>query len=205
MYKLLLTLTLSLFSVLAFSQFEGTIDFTKTVGKTITTYRYYVKGDKVRIEEIGENNVVSSVQIIDTKTNSIVALSPDTKIYFEISTKRKAPTPVVTTTKTGTTKTIATKSCEEVKVKSSQAEITYYISKEKFDFYAPLLTTLQHRDKSSTYFLAMEGNEGAFPMKSIEKKADGTLVSVTEATKVEAKVIDASLFEIPEGYSKFDR
>ena len=33
--------------------FEGIIEFTKTTGPVVTTYRYYVKGDRIRIEVVG--------------------------------------------------------------------------------------------------------------------------------------------------------
>ena len=49
---LFLGLTIASTSV---AQFSGNIEFKKTVGKIVVTYKYFVSGDNVRLEEINEN------------------------------------------------------------------------------------------------------------------------------------------------------
>ncbi|HRH36912.1 MAG TPA: hypothetical protein PK760_01120, partial [Flavobacteriales bacterium] len=41
--------------------FEGVIEFTKTTGPVITNYKYYVKGDRIRIEEISSRGEVQGI------------------------------------------------------------------------------------------------------------------------------------------------
>ncbi|HLV53070.1 MAG TPA: hypothetical protein VKY29_03555, partial [Cryomorphaceae bacterium] len=55
--------------------FQGTIKFTKTIGPVTANYIYYVKGDKIRVEELGENGEIQGIMIIDTKANTVKALS----------------------------------------------------------------------------------------------------------------------------------
>jgi len=40
--------------------FEGTIEFTKTTGPVVTNYKYYIKGDHVRIEELSSRGAVQA-------------------------------------------------------------------------------------------------------------------------------------------------
>ena len=64
--------------------FQGTIKFTKTIGPVTANYTYYVKGNKIRVEELGENGEVQGIMIVDTKANTVKALSPERKMYIDV-------------------------------------------------------------------------------------------------------------------------
>ncbi|MCB0814093.1 MAG: hypothetical protein KDB87_13160, partial [Flavobacteriales bacterium] len=57
--------------------FEGVIEFTKTTGPVVTTYRYFVKGDRVRIEEVSSRGEVQGIMLVDTHDRTVTAISPE--------------------------------------------------------------------------------------------------------------------------------
>src|SRR3989344_27082 len=64
--------------------FEGVIEFKKQTTTDTVNYIYHVKGDKVRLDEIGnKSKKVEGSFIIDLKTNSMVSLSHERKLYIE--------------------------------------------------------------------------------------------------------------------------
>ena len=72
-----LALVGGLFAITAAIQaqsFEGTIEFTKTTGPVVTNYKYYVKGDHVRIEELSSRgNVMLSLYTYPRITYSMAS------------------------------------------------------------------------------------------------------------------------------------
>ena len=72
------------------SPFQGTIKFTKTIGPVTANYIYYVKGDKIRVEELSENGEIQGIMIVDTKENTVKALSPERNMFIDVPNKRPA-------------------------------------------------------------------------------------------------------------------
>ena len=68
--------------------FEGTIEFTKTTGAVVTNYKYFVKGDHVRIEELSSRGNVQGIMLVDNRDNTVTALSPDRKLYMDVPNMR---------------------------------------------------------------------------------------------------------------------
>ena len=188
--------------------FEGTIQFKKTVGPVTANYVYYVKGSKIRVEEMGDNGDVQGIMLIDTKSNSVIALSPERKMYIEVPNKRPATEPQVTVQETGNQKTINGFECQEVKVvsKAEGREVSYWVAKNNFDFFVPMLETLNRKDKLAVYFMKVPDVDGVFPIVGTEKKLDGDItLTRLEVTKMQPKNLDDKLFSIPAGYTKVER
>ena len=59
--------------------FEGIIEFTKTTGPVITVYKYYVKGDHVRIEEISARGEVQGIMLVDMRDKTRHCPEPGTQ------------------------------------------------------------------------------------------------------------------------------
>lgn len=209
MKKIILGVALTVLSVVSFGQFEGVIEFTKTKGaNTVVNYKYFVKGEKVRVEEIGEDGSINGIQLVDMSKNEILALSPDRKIYMEAPNNR--PPYVVNTeaSKTKSTKTINGVKCTKwvVKSTSDDRQIVYWVAKGDYQFFVPMLKTLNRKEKQSTYFLSVGTNVGFFPMMSEETTLSGGVnVSTLKTDKVTVKKLDDKLFVVPAGYKKFDR
>jgi len=189
------------------ADFEGIIEFTKKTGSTEIKYKYYIKGDKVRIEDFGTDGSLQGIMIVDMKANKVTGLSPERKLYMDMPNNRVRKESVISVEKTGATKTFAGFTCSEWKVTSDEDDriITYWMGEGKFNFFIPMLKTLNRADKLSTYFIKLTGAQGMFPMMGEEKKKDGTLITTLKVTSVRSQVLNGAQFEIPKEYTKYDK
>lgn len=187
--------------------FEGIIEFTKTTGPVVTKYKYYVKGDRVRIEEIGARGDVQGIMLVDTRDRTVTAVSPERKLYMDVPNMRLPKEVEAQVTKTSEQRELAGYTCEKWLVKSAgeDRQMTYWVAADEFNFFIPLLETLNRKDEQAIFFLQIKDAMGVFPMVGIEQKMDGAEVSRLEATSVVKSAQKSSLFEIPAGYNKFER
>jgi hypothetical protein len=204
------SLTLFFAANLLAQGFEGTIEFTRKTTIDTTKYTYLVKGDMVRIEEVGSNGQIAGIMIVNTKENKAKSLSPDRKLYMELeSANTKFVTINGSEVKKGKApKTIAGYKCDEwtVSNKEQNTTITYYLAKENFDFFEGLLIALNRKDKFATYYQQLPETKSTFPFLAIEKDlSTGKEKAKLEVSKVTKKTIDPKLFEIPSDYKKFEK
>ncbi len=183
------------------------LEFTKTTGPVVTNYKYYVKGDRVRIEEISARGEVQGIMLVDTRDKTVTAISPERKLYMDVPNMRLPKDVATTVQKTSEMKDMAGYKCEKWIVKSPTEDrvVTYWVAADEFNFFVPLLETLNRKDEQAVFFLEIKDNKGVFPMLGIEQKMDGAEVSRLEVTRVTKGAQKASLFEIPAGYNKFER
>jgi hypothetical protein len=104
-------------------------------------------------------------------------------------------------------KEIAGYKCEKWLVKSAREDrqMTYWVAADEFNFFIPLLETLNRKDEQAIFFLQIKDAKGVFPMLGVEQKMDGAEVSRLEVTSVVKSLQKPALFEIPAGYNKFER
>jgi Domain of unknown function (DUF4412) len=206
-FRLLGLVLLFATSGLAAQSFEGVLEFTKTTGPVITSYKYYVKGERVRIEEISSRGEVQGIMLVDTRDKTVTALSPERKLYMDVPNMRLPKDVETQVQKLADTKQIAGYPCEKWVVKSAKEDrqITYWVAADEFNFFIPLLETLNRKDEQAVFFLQIQGANGVFPMLGVEQKMDGAEVSRLEVTKVTKGVQKPTLFEIPAGFNKFER
>lgn len=201
-------LTVGMLSLGAQAQFEGVIEFEKNVGNVHLNYKYFVKGDNIRIEELAEDGAVEGIQLIDLKKNTMYAISPDQKLYMEAPNRRPAGDFEVEVENTGKTKEINGIKCKEIVVSSTAKDrkIIYWVAKGDYDFFSPMLTALNRKENQSLFFQKIEGIENFFPMLSQEYiLSSSRLVSELKTTKLDRKANEANIFEIPSDYKKFER
>ncbi|MBL7950328.1 MAG: DUF4412 domain-containing protein [Flavobacteriales bacterium] len=187
--------------------FEGVLEFTKTTGPVVTSYKYYVKGERIRIEEISARGEVQGIMLVDTRDKTVTAISPERKLYMDVPNMRLPKDVETTVQKTSDMKDMAGYKCEKWVVKSGPEDrvLTYWVAADAFDFFVPLLETLNRKDEQAVFFLEIKDNKGVFPMLGIEQKSDGAEVSRLEVKKVTKGAQKPSLFEIPAGFNKFER
>ncbi len=195
-----------LFSLHAQS-FEGIIEFTKTTGPVVTNYKYYVKGDHVRIEEISARGDVQGIMLVDNHDKTVTALSPDRKLFMDVPNMRLPKDVKTDIKKTGEMKDLAGYKCEKWVVKSPSEDrtLTYWVAQDAFNFFVPMLETLNRKDEQALFFLKIDGAKGVFPMLGLEQKMDGSEVSRLEVSRVARGQQKADLFEVPAGYTRFER
>lgn len=202
-------LTIAFSAVLSAQPFQGAIEFLKksTIGST--NYIYFVKENKVRIDELGDvSRNVAGTFLVDMGEQTTKSLSHERKLWMD----KTSPKPPVITgkceVKKGTnSKTLQGYKCEEYIVTNTEEgkKITYYLAQDNFDFFQPMLNLLSRGDKESIYFLQIPDVKGMFPMLSITSDLQGKETGRLEVTKIEKKEIDKSKFEIPKEYHKFEK
>ena len=187
--------------------FEGVVEFTKTNGPVVTNYKYYVKADRIRIEEISSRGEVQGIMLVDTRDKTVTALSPERKLYMDVPNMRLPKDVETTVQKLSYQKQIAGYTCEKWVVKSPKEDrqITYWVAADEFNFFIPLLETLNRKDEQAVFFLEIKDAAGVFPMLGIEQKMDGAEVGRLEVTKITKGAQKPTLFEIPPGFNKFER
>jgi hypothetical protein len=202
---LFLGMTVSLTSI---AQFNGTIEFKKVVGKIEVSYKYFVAGDNIRVEEINEGGNIDGIQIMDLKKETIVALSPERKMYMDVPNKRPSTELDVKIDKTGKSKTIMGMKCNEIVVtaEGKDRRIVYWVTDGDYNFFIPMLKTLNRKENQAMFYLQIPGMEGKFPVLSQEYAiSTGTLVSELSTVSVKKGTVDSGMFKIPSDYSKFER
>ena len=206
-------LSLTIFSLLLFmvhssnAQFQGSIQFNKTVGSMNIDYKYYVKDNMVRIEEISDEGLVEGIQLVDYKENKIFAISPERKLYLEAPIRRSAADIKVEVNKTEKVKTILGQDCKQIVVinREQDRKIVYWVTDGNYSFFIPLLEALNRKEKQALYYLKIKGLNNYWPMKSSEYVlSTGDLVSEMITKSIDETEQRASLFEIPNDYSKFE-
>lgn len=187
--------------------FEGIIEFDRKAGSSLMKYKYFIKGEKIRVEDYGSDGTLQGVMLINTATNKVIGLSPDRKLYMDVPNNRVPKDVTVEVKKTGNTKDILGYKCSEIKVtcKDESRVITYWVGGDNFTFLLPMLKTMNRMDKTSVYFLKITDIGNVFPLIGEEKKLDGTLLSLLKVTAIKKQTLEPALFEIPKDYSKFEK
>lgn len=212
MKKLFLSVLIAFTGVCIVSaqSFEGVIEFKKQTPSDTVNYIYHIKGDKVRLDEIGsKSKKVEGSFIIDLKTNTMHSLSHERKLYIEQSPSSPAAIkgkPEVK--KTANTKTIQGMKCTEYIVTNPEekVQVTYWMASNNFDFFFKLLKVLNRKDKSALYVQQIQGADGIFPFLSTQVNLETNKEEVKmEVTKIEKKTVDAAKFDIPKDYQKFQK
>lgn len=187
--------------------FEGKINFKKTAGSIEMKYNYFVKGDHVRIEELNETNDVVGIQLVNINNKKLFAISPERKLYLEAPTRRSGANLDVKVLKTDRKKIINDVECSEIIVinKAQDRKVRYWVTKGNYSFFKPLLLVLNRKEKQAMYFLKIKDLEGYWPMKSVELViSTGKVVSELITVSIDVSKQKDELFEIPEGYTKFE-
>ena len=193
----------------ATAQFEGTIEFKKKTITDTTDYVYYIKGPKIRLDEIGaKSKKVEGSFFINTETSILQALDYERKLYLDQPTGTpNKPGSKCEVTVTKNAKTIGGMKCTEyvVKNKDENTTISFWLTKGKFDFFDVMLRVLNRKDKFSTYYLEIPGTKGMMPMLAVQSSLDGKENARLETTAVNKKPLDQKMVEIPAGYKKFEK
>ena len=161
----------------------------------------------MRIEEISARGDVQGIMLVDTRDKTVLAISPERKLYMDVPNMRLPKSVTTTVQKTSEMKEIAGYKCEKWVVKSPTEDrnLTYWVAADDFNFFVPLLETLNRKDEQALFFLEISDNKGVFPMVGMENKMDGAEISRLEVSKVTKGPQKPAMFEIPPGFNKFER
>lgn len=195
-------MTGSLVSVTA-QTFEGVVQFTATSERGTIPITYIIKGDHARVEFEGRPGQTMAL-LINGKENKTVMLMDQMKMFMEVPVPEMQQTDKAKPemTKTGKTQKILGYNCEQVLVKEGDQEAEVWVTSELGKFQMFRMGGRQQQNNFEAWQKAFAGG-AAFPLLVVSKKGESQ-VSKLEATKVEKKSVDDSLFKVPDGYQKFD-
>ena len=191
-------------------EFEGIVHFKSTTGERSRDYDYLIKGKKTRIEvEEGNRNV--SV-IVDHDAQKTLMLMPERKMVMQIPMDQARPEADAGTRqaneliRTGETETILGHTCEKLISKSDEIE-TEICGAQGMGFYAGMYGMrrpgMGGGDNAPAWVRELKA-KGFFPLRIIARGKDGTEKTHLEATKIEKKSLDPSMFVVPPDFKTFD-
>jgi len=189
--------------------FEGTIDFMQFNGTDTSLYKYYVKGNNVRVENLDlRTNNNEGTFLIDLSTKKMTALSPVRKIYFDQAPGAPAkPTGTPKVTKSTNIKKINGYTCTEYDVTDAEEgfKIIYWLAAGHFDFFNGMLQILNRKDKFSEYYMQIPNTQGMFPMLAEQQDLSGGKKGEMKAKSVSKGAQSDDLFKVPAGYKEFKK
>lgn len=190
--------------------FEGIIEFRKITPIDTINFIYYIKDDKVRIDEIGYDKQIEGIMLVDIVNFKAKSLSPARMLFVEMESptvKEFMKIKDVNVSKGKKTHTISGYKCQEwVVVKKDQnLQVTYYLAPQGFNFFESMLITMNRKDKISTLYQQLPETKSAFPFYAIEADLQGKTKNILEVTSVTKKPLDQSLFIVPIGYKRFEK
>ncbi len=219
MKRFLLSLfALALLSPLAFAQkpsgnFEGRIDYTLdlTIDETVDStgmgsmmammmpsgFTFSFKGEKMRLDFQGGGlfTMMVGYLVVDGATGKVYSIKEADKTYT-VSEKEAPESSARDMKPTGRKEKIAGHACEEFLEESNGEGGTQSFWLAKDFNYANISKLLAYQD-----FLA-QSKQGGFPLRMVGEDPSAGLVVKMEATKITPEKLDASLFEVPAGYTE---
>lgn len=209
LYKYLLT-SLFIFSLSLASYanpFEGVIYFQKTDSKDVNFFRYYVKGDKVRIEDVSESGELNGILLIDMNKVSLKMLSCGAQLYIDVPISDQVNTPKVKIERTGDVKMIAGKECERWKILDTEnfSSFEFWVNEGNYPFLTPMLRMLNRNDNIALAWVSLLSGDNFFPFEGIEYSSTGKELTKLQVIDIKEMELDSELFNIPENYSLFER
>jgi len=190
--------------------FEGEITFIKQTFKDTSFYKYKVKNNIIRIDELDENLKLKNYMIVDLNKEEIYALNPNKKLYTKLPIhpwQRNNNSKDYNIKKTQNYKIIKGYRCYQwrVKNKKENTEIAFWVTSDKFHFFYDFLKLINRIEKSSIYYLTIPETKGFFPMLSVERSLLREFKLKLSVMEIENKKMNSSLFKIPAGYRYFKR
>lgn len=175
-------------------------------------YVLYLKGDRLRLENDTEAEDKGAL-VFDAKARQGFGVEPDDQLYYVFSMEAlpadlaKKLLDDILITRTGKTGKVAGQICDLYVAKGKTDGISEEVCLAK-GLGNPALAGLMTGDARSPLelpaWLLDQAYTGAFPLRVIVRAKDGQEESRLEATKVEPRRLEDSLFTPPPGYRRMD-
>jgi hypothetical protein len=185
--------------------FEGKIELLTTEGRKSFTTQFYFKGDKMRVEtsESGE----AGAMVMDMTTKQMMILMPSEKMYMVMNAggqMEEVAADSVPPVKTGRIETILGYECHEYTVTEKKTVTEYWAAKGLGVFRAMTRGGPGGPPAGLSAWEAEAMREGLFPLRTIERSANGKIRSTMEAKVIEPGSQPDSLFTPPSDFTRFE-
>jgi hypothetical protein len=195
------------------SGFEGAITMHVTTSRGAEDLTFFTKAGKLRVDTPAHNNEMAHV-VFDPSTNKTLVIMDNQKMYMEMdrppvggippgmpgggpgaAATPHAPPQI---TKTGKHETIAGMDCEDWTSKDASGKVGAICAAKGIAFF-DFAAMAPGRSEGAAWIDQLR-SEQYFPLRAVDTDASGKEVSRMEATKIERKSLDDSLFVPPAGY-----
>ena len=207
-YLLLFVFCLSFQSPISPQQFEGTITFKKESEADTVYYGYHVKNHIVRIDEYDNSKNLLKYYLVDLTSESVKVIHPEKKMYRSLPVRDyiEPSDDTFQIIKSKNSKTINGYKCYQWRVRNTvqNTEVAYWVANEDFRFFDEVLKILNRADKHTYFYLQIPEKDGFFPILTVERSLLRIERVSLKVTDIEKKLLDSSMFEIPNNYFGID-
>ncbi len=183
--------------------FEGVLEVQVQNTERVQLYTFSVKNGKIRVEPSDVSDA-AQVILVDHAAKKSYVLLPAREQYIEIADAAEAGHQQAGIQKTELTDKIQGFTCSQFILKSNQAEIEVWATKE-LGTAGTMLTNLTAQSPDTPAWQTELFSMGYFPMKVLLRDASGYDAGKFEVNTVQKKALGDYLFRIPMGYEKVDK
>ena len=190
------------------SQFNGIINFQKIDGTDTTLFKYYVKDQYIRIEDINDEGNVNGIMLIDIEDARIVMLSSTKKIYINVPVSSKIHMGLnLDVEKTNNEINVAGIPCVLWTAidKISQNRYEFWVHKNGYTFFNKMLQILNREEAIANVWLTMDVKDDYFPFIGATYSSIGELISKIEIINIVEDDLPIEMFLIPNDYQLMKR
>jgi len=209
LFKIFLFTSLTVQANSKIHNFEGSINLKKETVYDTTLIAIHVKGPLVRIDEMDQRKNLLNSYIINLDDKSVIALSPQRKLYSEVKTivnnqKEKRDTQLI---RTNNSMVYNGYSCSQmrVKCKSRDTEIAYWVSQEKIEFFSSLIKILKNTKINIEVFEYFPETEDFFPVLTLDRTLLRKERMKLAVANIQKEILSENRFKIPLDYQKIER
>jgi hypothetical protein len=193
--------------------FEGLIYFSEEMLSDTFYFTYYVKDRMVRLDEYSRCKTCKAANnylLFDLDKKNVIAVNPLRKMYLRLPIKPAQNTgndeSDFQILKTNNCKKIYGYKCYQwrVKNKKQNTEVSYWVAKDKFDFFVDLLNLWNRSEKHAAYYLKIPDTKDYFPLLSEERTTLREQKMTLRVITLQKKVLDKNLFNIPKDYKSYE-
>jgi hypothetical protein len=183
--------------------FEGVLEVQAQNTERVQLYTYSVKNGRIRVEPANVSDA-AQVILVDHPAKKTYVLLPAREEYIEIANASEVGREPTGLQKTELTDEIQGYTCDQFLVKSSQAEIEIWATRE-LGTPGTMLTTIVAGTFDTPAWETELLSLGYFPMKVLIRDASGYDAGKFEVNTVQKKALGDFLFRIPKGYEKVEK
>lgn len=183
--------------------FEGILEVQVQNTERVQIFTYSVKNGRIRIEPADLSDA-AQVILVDRPAKKTYVLLPAREQYIEFADAGEAGHESTGLQKTDLTDEIQGYSCDQLLVKSSDAEVEIWATKT-FGTAGTMITSVGAQTTDTPTWETELFSKGYFPMKVIMRDASGYDVGKFEVNSVQKKALGEYLFRIPMGYEKAEK
>lgn len=185
--------------------FEGNIHFTRQSRYDTTYLIFYIKASKIRIDEFSASGKLTKTLLVNLDTNNILALSPELKMYADITNKTPADVPKVEINKTDNFKMIEGKKCYQWRVRNSSTdcEVTYWVTElqiPEIKYLFRILEVTESYSRIPSFYLQIPASSDFVPMIAIERNLVREQKQLIKITSINPQKVSSGLFDVPADY-----